>query len=269
MTALRDISTVLRVGRYEIESHEVGTVATKILAGEKVRLTLVFDVPALEFALDATGLDVGPPQGKAQRVQAALDALRTNLVAEWGREWLTRTLLANAPVDRMTDAEFLRWAEHRSDDLDRWLGVPSVQAKIRSIRERGSRAQRDRLAQVVSGATDGRPKRLPESAVVYQWVDKAEHILKISGLADLVLDGRHGAVVWRELSEVHPDVAALLDGLGLRDPWFTKRERPHTQKRSLRYIACEFVAAREGFTVATIVKVAGRVAAQKRANKPV
>jgi hypothetical protein len=173
----------------------------------------------------------------------------------WQREWLTRTLLAEAEIAAMTTAAFLRWAETHSRDIDMWLAVPAVRQKIREINNAGTAVTKRKLGKLLAGNVEGRP-RMPDDRVIHTLVCASER--QLQPIHAHLITPRNRASLWAAIKTDQPLVAAEIEELGLREAWFGQL-RPATQNRTPWYMACELVAARNNLKVSTVAKVAGRV----------
>lgn len=223
--------------------------------------TITVSDEQLTYALSASGLTQEGGSGEPAEPTAFREAFE-----EWSHACVKYSVLAQGPVARMTSPEFVRWLETLGDSLDRWLGVPAVQAHIRVIRRGKSAKLRASLGSAIAGRDDGRPRRLPSSRVVYVRVRDAEKRFAKAlhaWLADRRADGLRGDVIWAKFQKEMPLAAAGLRELKLDSKWFLAAERPHSQARTPWFMACEFVAARENSTPATIQKLAGKARSQR------
>lgn len=245
--AKSELARILTIGRYALESDPVGTVDLRA-DGDVVELSVRLRLADLQGALHTTGLFLSDSQTRrAQRVNEAIEDAKTNL-AEWQREWLTRTLMGDREIRKQTTDEFLLWAETRPD-LDLWLGVPAVREKILEIQKTRDTATKRWLARTVAGIGSNRPQRLPDARVIYREVTEAETVLR--PLRQQLANARNRVSVWLGLD---PPVAKELERLKLRD-WFSNdREAPTSWQ-----MACELVAVKYEAQKSTIKKMAGRI----------
>lgn len=250
----------LRIGRYHLEGDVVGSVSFRKM-DNSLEVTLLFNLSELQAALMSTGLYPSDDEReRVRRVEAAIEDA-SNDFGTWHREWLTRTLLSNREIANQSVADFLRWAETVSTDLDLWLGVPAVRAKIRQIQTEGSTTVKRRLAKVIAGIADGRPQRLPHERVLYVEVREAEAAVR--SLHAVLMASRNRESVWRAVQTDHPAVAEHLERSGLRARWFS-----NSRQLSSLQMACDVVANRHRSTARTIERLTGSIRAARERKPP-
>jgi len=240
---------VLQLGRFPIESADIGALDAHQFE-DRVELKVTVYRQALARAIEANGLPL--PDWRLALSDAFGDKLSESM-----RHLLYTSILYDSAISGMTLAEFLRWAETQSPDFDYYLAVPAVQEKIRAINSSRSAATKRKLAKIISGIADGRPRRLPPARILLVHVKAAEILLR--PLRDLIASSENPAALWPEQKRLRPEAAARFEESGLYTRWFTELQRPRGQNRTLHYMACEYVAVTMHSTVDTILRKVGTV----------
>ena len=240
---------MLQLGRFPIESDDIGALDARQFE-DRVELKVTVYRQALARAIKANGLPL--PDWRLALSDAFGDKLSESM-----RHLLYTSLLCDSAIGSMTPAVFLRWAESQSSDFDYYLAVPAVQEKIRAINSSRSATTKRKLAKIISGIADGRPRRLPPARILLVHVKAAEKLLR--PLHDLIASSENPAALWAEQKRLQPEATARLEKSGLYTRWFTKLQRPRRQNRTLHYMACEYVAVTMHSTVETILRKVGSV----------
>jgi hypothetical protein len=265
---LPELTAAIKIGRYDVESEEVGRlVATATKGSTQVQIDLNHEAMAAAVAIcgpldpSNAGPYTSKEVGAAIRAALSVSDGRSD-VGTWLRDWLTRSLVFHRQIQNSSIQAFLRWAEERSRDFDMWLAVPAVREKIRSINNSGRPATKRRLAKIIAGIGDVRPIRAPSATVLYV---KARDLEPVTNDIHRILStSNNPAALWAELESTQPGPAAEFRSLGLDKLWFLSRPRPRLQGRTPWYMACEWIAAIHGLKATTVAKMAGRVRTQRQ-----
>jgi hypothetical protein len=151
------------------------------------------------------------------------------------------------------------------------------------LRDRDAKTRRTlavRLAKLIAGVTEGRP-RVPPDEVLYHDVRHASEFLQplYQVLREAAENPTTDRTAWRRFESQNKRLAELVSALGLREKWFawgtlrsgsasaSARRSSRRKDATLLSLAYEFVAARYRMKASTVEKHVQAVNSRRRPRK--